>query len=222
MRTPQLRVLAAAAVLGAALLLSACGGDGAAALPTYTVTYDANGADSGLAPADGGAYRSGASVTVLGNSGELVKASRYFGGWDTAADGSGSAYVKGSTLTMGDADLVLYATWSTSPVEVTLTVSLADITQYTLALSGTPSYIGTSYGTVTFAADDGTNVAPTAHLWTIDPKVSLTGASSSSVSFASSGLTAGTRYTVTLMEKIDGHWYSTDFGFTAANGSALQ
>ncbi|MFP3388509.1 InlB B-repeat-containing protein [Brevibacillus sp. SIMBA_040] len=79
--------------------------------PTYTVTYDGNGETSGIAPTDSGAYEQGDTVTVLG-SGTLAKTGHTFAGWNTAANGSGTAYAAGSTLTMGTANVILYAQWT--------------------------------------------------------------------------------------------------------------
>ncbi|CAI6070600.1 InlB B-repeat-containing protein [Cohnella sp. JJ-181] len=79
--------------------------------PTYSVTYDANGADGGNVPTDGGAYEEGAELTVLGNTGGLVKAGYTFAGWTLAADGSGTAYQAGDKLTMGATPLTLFAKW---------------------------------------------------------------------------------------------------------------
>ena len=45
------------------------------------VTYNANGATSGSVPTDSTGYGRGDSVTVLGNSGSLVKTGYTFAGW---------------------------------------------------------------------------------------------------------------------------------------------
>ena len=74
------------------------------------VTYDDNGATGGSAPMDGNTYVSGAVVTVLGNTGGLEKTGYIFTGWNTAADGNGTAYAADDTLTI-DADVTLYAQW---------------------------------------------------------------------------------------------------------------
>ncbi|MFC0393615.1 InlB B-repeat-containing protein [Paenibacillus mendelii] len=83
--------------------------------PTYTVTYDGNGSTGGAAPSDNGTYETGAPVTVLGNTGNLVKAGYTFAGWNTAANGSGTSYAAGTTLTMGSANVTLFAQWTTNP-----------------------------------------------------------------------------------------------------------
>ncbi len=79
--------------------------------PTYTVTYVATGT-SGSAPTDGNNYIQGASVTVLGNNGGMVNPGYYFAGWNTKADGTGTAYTGGSIFTMGSSGITFYAIWT--------------------------------------------------------------------------------------------------------------
>jgi hypothetical protein len=47
----------------------------------FTITYNANGADSGSVPIDSNQYSSSATVTVLDNTGNLARAGYVFGGW---------------------------------------------------------------------------------------------------------------------------------------------
>ncbi len=82
------------------------------ALPTYTVTYDGNGNTGGSVPTDGNSYFNGATVTVLGNTGNLVKSEYNFAKWNTAADGSGTDYALAATFPMGSANVTLYAKWT--------------------------------------------------------------------------------------------------------------
>lgn len=78
---------------------------------TYTVTYDGNGNTSGTAPTDGSSpYSSGATVTVLGNTGTLEKTNYTWEGWNTAADGSGTHYDASDTFEISG-DTTLYAEW---------------------------------------------------------------------------------------------------------------
>lgn len=80
--------------------------------PSYTVTYDANGATSGSAPPDTNSYGSGDTVTVAANSGNLRKTCHTFAGWNTKADGTGISYAAGSgTFSISD-NTVLYAKWA--------------------------------------------------------------------------------------------------------------
>ena len=86
------------------------------ALPTYSVSYAANGASSGSAPTDANSYLAGATVTVLGNTGSLVKTGYTFAGWNTAADGSGTSYAPAASFAMPSANVTLYAQWTALPV----------------------------------------------------------------------------------------------------------
>lgn len=87
---------------------------------TYRVTYFGNGNTGGIVPTDGNVYESGDTVTVMGNTGSLVKTGCNFAGWNTAADGSGANYIGGDTFSMGTSNVVLYAKW-TYETTVTLT-----------------------------------------------------------------------------------------------------
>jgi uncharacterized repeat protein (TIGR02543 family) len=108
------------------LSMSACsggGGDGGGdhstpAGSTYTVTYNGNGSTGGSVPVDSTNYSNGQTVTVLGNTGTLVKTGYLFTGWNTLSNGSGTTYTQGQTFAMGTADLTLYAIWvaESSPI----------------------------------------------------------------------------------------------------------
>jgi len=93
---------------------------------SFSVTYDANGADSGTVPTDSTDYASGDTVTVLGNTGGLDKTDDTFSGWNTQADGSGTTYNEGDTFTI-DSDVTLYAIWPNSdgPTPPTVTTEPA-------------------------------------------------------------------------------------------------
>ena len=75
--------------------------------PTYTVTYNGNGSTSGSAPTDPNAYLQGATVTVIGNTGNLAKIGFTFTGWNTAADGSGTTYAAAATFTIYTANVTV-------------------------------------------------------------------------------------------------------------------
>ena len=85
-------------------------------MASFAVTYNANGATGGTVPVDGSSpYATGATVTVLGNTGSLVKTGVSFIGWNTAVTsgyGSGLGYQPGQTFIMGTGAIVLYAQWS--------------------------------------------------------------------------------------------------------------
>ena len=83
-----------------------------------TITYNGNSNTAGTVPVDPSSpYESGATVTVLGNTGDLIRindggTSYYFTGWNTKADGSGIDQAEGSTFTMGASNVTLYAQWT--------------------------------------------------------------------------------------------------------------
>ena len=83
-----------------------------AVLPSYSVTYYGNTNTGGSVPTDGNSYSSGDTVTVLGNTGSLIKTGYTFVGWNTADNGSGTSYTGGDTFSMGNSDVILYAQWS--------------------------------------------------------------------------------------------------------------
>ncbi len=83
--------------------------------PTYTVTYDGNGMTTGSSPVDANNYEKGVSVTVMGNTGSLVKTGYTFAGWNTMADGTGTSYAAGDVFTTDTANVTLYAKWTDNP-----------------------------------------------------------------------------------------------------------
>jgi uncharacterized repeat protein (TIGR02543 family) len=95
-------------------------------IPTYTATYNANGATGGSVPTDGNSYLQGAIVTLLGNTGTLLKTGFAFAGWNTKPDGSGTSYAAGATFSMGTANVSLYVVWI--PGNLTFTSSGTSIT----------------------------------------------------------------------------------------------
>lgn len=129
--SPFRRILTVFLAAAAALLLAACpsptgsssggsGGGGDTTPPpatTYTVSYDANGATGGSAPTDAGAYEAEETVTVLGNSGSLLKTDETFVGWNTESDGTGTNYSADNTFLMPASSVTLYARWVDSSVD---------------------------------------------------------------------------------------------------------
>ena len=78
----------------------------------YSVYYDGNGSTGGNVPADAALYAAGDTVTVADNAGELVRDGYVFGGWNTAADGSGTSYGPEDSFAMGPGDVTLHAQWT--------------------------------------------------------------------------------------------------------------
>jgi uncharacterized repeat protein (TIGR02543 family) len=80
--------------------------------PTYTVTYNSNGATGGSLPIDSTNYKTGMSVIVKGNTGNLTRTGYAFVGWSTQSDGNGTIYTQSQTFNMGDSNVTLYAKWN--------------------------------------------------------------------------------------------------------------
>jgi hypothetical protein len=83
-----------------------------------TVIYNGNGNTAGTVPVDPSSpYEYGATVTVLGNTGDLTRindggTSYRFTGWNIKVDGSGTDQAEGSTFTIGASNVTLYAQWT--------------------------------------------------------------------------------------------------------------
>ena len=82
------------------------------ALAPATITFNANGG-SGTVPSAISTYV-GVANTIPSNS--LTRIGYTFNGWNTASDGSGTAYATGSTITP-TGDVTLYAQWQTTYVK---------------------------------------------------------------------------------------------------------
>ena len=81
----------------------------------FSITYDANGADSGSIPS---ATSGSGSVSISGNTNSLGKSGFTFAGWNTLANGSGTNYSAGSSYNLV-ADVTLYAKWEAVAQQVT-------------------------------------------------------------------------------------------------------
>ena len=102
------------AIVSFALFIIACSNPGSPGPATYRVTYNANGG-TGSVPTDTHSYLQGATLTTLGNTGNMTKTGYLidcsFAGWNTKADGSGTSYAEGATFSLGSADVTLYVVW---------------------------------------------------------------------------------------------------------------
>jgi uncharacterized repeat protein (TIGR02543 family) len=74
---------------------------------TYTVTYNGNENTDGSVPNDPNNYKKGATVTVIGNTGNLVKTGNTFGGWTYG----GNTYNDKDIIIMGTSNVTLTAKW---------------------------------------------------------------------------------------------------------------
>lgn len=126
----------------------------------FSVTYDANGADSGTVPVDPDKHALGTAIAVLDNTGNLVKDGKVFGGWNTAADGSGTTYSAGQTFSISK-DTTLYAQWDDEANPTTVAVTGVSLNKETTTLT----VGGTETLTATVRPDDATDKSVT---WSSD------------------------------------------------------
>ena len=138
------------------------------------VTYNANGATSGIASTDTGAYASGASIILAANAGSLAKTGSTFDGWSTQSDGGGTTYAECASYTISG-NVTLYAKWNTtSPApssDATLKAS-STVKGQTVAGLGTPnSTLGSeTAGTVTITAAKAADTSNTGSFITLFDK----------------------------------------------------
>ena len=95
-------------------VLISCGGggggvDNAIEDDSFTIGYNANGAESGTAPRVQ-TGTNGSSLLISANTGNLAKNGYLFDGWNTASDGSGADYTPGAPY-FGK-NIILYAKWA--------------------------------------------------------------------------------------------------------------
>jgi len=76
---------------------------------TYTITYNLNGG-TGTAPTETPKI-AGAAFTVASASGLIAPTGQRFKEWNTAANGNGTSYNAGTTVTMPANNLTFYAMW---------------------------------------------------------------------------------------------------------------
>jgi len=141
---------------------------GGASGPTYTVAYvsnvdtDGNGY-SGSMPTDDGRYAQGQNVTVKGIGGFIYDGYTFMG-WNTLADGTGTALAAGTTFSMGSANVLLYAQWSPSMYTVTYhgngnAGGNPPVDENTYAWEGTATVLGNVNGLFAYANFVGWNTA---------------------------------------------------------------
>ena len=128
----------------------------------YIVTYNGNGATSGTVPTDNTEYGNGATVTVLGNTGNLAQTGYTFGGWNTQSDGQGTNYTAGQTFQISD-HTTLYAKWTVNTHNVTMP-SANQYGSYTASATTNVAY-GT---TVTLTYTPATGFESYAATWSVN------------------------------------------------------
>ncbi|OAS13282.1 FG-GAP-like repeat-containing protein [Paenibacillus oryzisoli] len=91
--------------------------------PMYGVTYDGNTSDGGTTPMETN-QASGATFAAKANT--FTKTGYTFAGWNSQADGGGTAYAAGATVTMPSGTLTLYAQWTPITYAVTYAGNTSD------------------------------------------------------------------------------------------------
>jgi hypothetical protein len=76
----------------------------------YSVTYSAGTATTGTVPTSVTSYAAGATVTVLGNTGNLAGTNIAFEGWSTGNGGTGTSYAAGDSFKISG-NVTLYPMW---------------------------------------------------------------------------------------------------------------
>jgi uncharacterized repeat protein (TIGR02543 family) len=102
-------------------------------LRIYTLSYDINSGSGTVTASSTQLYNTTATVS---NGSGLSRVNYTFAGWNTAANGGGTAYAAGSMFTFS-ADTVLYAQWTATPFTLSYdldggAVSPANPTSYTI------------------------------------------------------------------------------------------
>jgi uncharacterized repeat protein (TIGR02543 family) len=129
--------------------------------PTETANFSPSGASGTVQPLSGS---QGSQVTLPSGSG-LSNPGYTFGGWNTAADGSGTEYSSGAVITL-TSDLTLYAQWVPDVYTVTYSPGSGSVTpasaRYTVGTSGltlpTPTDTGYTFSGWFTASSGGTLV----------------------------------------------------------------
>ncbi len=94
-------------------LMSGCGSDPSNPnVSAISIAYNSNEATGGNVPVDSTSYEAGQSVTILGNTRNLVRDGQIFSGWCTNADCTGITYTQGDLFTMGSVNETFYAKWT--------------------------------------------------------------------------------------------------------------
>ncbi len=78
------------------------------------IIYNGNGNTGGNPPPDNTVYNNGDQITLLGNTGNLVRNADIFAYWNSAANGTGTVSGPGAKLTMGASDITVFAQWYTT------------------------------------------------------------------------------------------------------------
>jgi subtilisin family serine protease len=162
------------------------------AIPTYQISYNANGATSGSVPSSQTKTHD-VPLTLRTNTGNLARTGYTFAGWNTSSNGTGTHYAAGGTYTVNAFD-VLYAEWTAIPtINITPNTLSRSIIQGTNAPSQSFNVNNSGLGTLSYSISD--NAA-----WLSCTPTSGTSTSETdtiTVIYSTSGLSAGA-YSATI------------------------
>ncbi len=166
---------------------------------TYNVTYNGNGNTGGSVPIDSTNYLNNASVTVLGNTGNLTKTNFVFGGWNTLANGTGTTYQAGDTFNISTST-TLYAIWipipATANPDIFSVYNTATVSGNVLTNDTGPSIAVSSWGSPSHGSLSGKT---TAGAFTYTPTTGYSGSDSFTYTIKDSGgNTSSTTVTITV------------------------
>ena len=156
---------------------------------TYTVTFDANGGTGNMSAQT---FTGGTAQELTANA--FTRTGYMFGGWNTAADGSGTAYADGTSYT-ANADITLYAQWTQIVLSSIAITTPPAKTAYTVGETFDPSgmIVTASYSDASTATVTGYSVSPSGSLATSDSAVT--------VSYMEDGVTATATVEITVTVK---------------------
>ena len=77
-----------------------------------TISYDGNSSASGSTPTSQGYYSGGPTLSLANNPGSLARPGYTLTGWNSAANGSGTAYALGQSNVTFSTNTTLYAQWT--------------------------------------------------------------------------------------------------------------
>lgn len=186
----------------------------------HNITYNKNCSDAVTIPTSETSVKYGKTINV-----DFTVSSRLgytFTGWNTASDGSGTAYTQGTleSFVLGDADVTLYAQWIPTTVDgngITISFPTISATTETLTITITEEKAGSSTpwnissGPITL--DAGTSIkfaiSPTGtydkYYWIWDGTPSLETGNPNSKTIVSTNFTIGTHNLIIYLENSTTH-----------------
>ena len=167
-------------------------------VPTYTVTFDANGGTGNMSAQT---FTGGTAQELTANA--FTRTGYMFGGWNTAADGSGTAYADGASYT-ANADITLYAQWTQVVLSSIAVTTPPAKTAYTAGETFDPAgmVVTATYSDGTTATVSGYSASPSGALTTSDTAIT--------VSYTEGGVTATATVAITVAES----WWRIENGDT--------